>query len=229
MILWLVYLAILSFFLGFHINNFFYADDFFHPAYVSFVKNPLKTLWHYYLGDAFWRPLTIFSDYLSLKLFDQNPAGWHLIDLVLLSIDAILLAILARSIFEKATLGFENTGSKRALIFSSALCGMIFLLHPISLLTGAWTACRADVLGGVFALISLIITIKGVLKKKPLAFVFAGVFSILAYLCKESYFFLPLLAPFLAVFSGEKLKEKSWLGVWIFLSYAIAFSFYIYV
>ncbi len=227
LILWLVYLAILSIFLGFQVNNFFYADDFLHIAYFRFISSPLKTLWHYSLGKAFWRPLTILSDFLSYKLFKQNPAGWHFFDLVLLSIDAILLAILAKSIFEKATLGFENTGSKRALIFSSALCGMIFLLHPISLLTGAWTACRADVLGGIFALISLIITIKGVLKKKLWAFVFAGVFSILAYLCKESYFFLPLLAPFLAVFSGEKLKEKSWLGVWIFLSYAIAFSFYI--
>jgi len=79
------------------------------------------------------------SDLFAFKLFAQNPAGWHLLDLLLLSVDAFLLSVFCYQVLKKDKP--EEAGAGRDLIFASAFCGMIFLLHPLSLLTGAWTAC----------------------------------------------------------------------------------------
>jgi len=217
----MVELAVATFFLGFQLNNFFYADDIFHLAYVRFTTAPFKTLWHYYLGEAFWRPFTILSDLLAFKLFTQNPAGWHLIDLLLLSLDAFLLSVLCYQVLKKNKP--EEAGADRDLIFASAFCGMIFILHPVALITGAWTACRADVLGGVFALLSLLLLAREIKKEKISirSLALAQPLAIFAYFCKESYFFLPLLAPALVIFSPGRRK------VLVFLSFALGFLVYL--
>lgn len=126
--------------------DFFNYDD---PAYFSENYRVLQgltldnILWAFRTTDvSSWYPLTWLSFMLDVSLFGKGPAGPHLVNLILHTINTLLVFLLLR----------RMTGSA----WRSALVAGLFAIHPLHVESVAWIAERKDVLSTFFGLLSLI-------------------------------------------------------------------------
>ncbi|HEV2209260.1 MAG TPA: hypothetical protein VG167_10830 [Verrucomicrobiae bacterium] len=119
------------------------------PAYVS--ENPAVlaglsfggVVWaftHTVTGN--WHPVTMLSHMLDCSLFGTNPAGHHVTNLLLHTMNAVLLFLLLQ----------RSTGA----VWRSALVAALFGLHPLHVESVAWVAERKDVLSGFFFFLTLL-------------------------------------------------------------------------
>ncbi|HEY5497636.1 MAG TPA: glycosyltransferase family 39 protein, partial [Syntrophales bacterium] len=87
-----------------------------------------------------WHPLTWISHMLDVQIFGLNPAGHHLVNVILHIINSLLLLFLLR----------RMTGA----LWPSALAAALFALHPLHVESVAWAAERKDVLSTFFWLLT---------------------------------------------------------------------------
>ncbi len=88
-----------------------------------------------------WHPLTWLSYMLDINIYGPNAGGFHLTNVVLHTISAILLFLLLRRL----------TGAELPSAFVAAL----FAVHPLHVESVAWVAERKDVLSGLFWMLTL--------------------------------------------------------------------------
>ena len=89
-----------------------------------------------------WHPLTTISHMLDCQLFGLDPAGHHLVNVLLHTAAALLLFSVLRNI----------TGA----FWRSAFVAAVFAIHPLRAESVAWIAERKDVLSGVFFMLTLV-------------------------------------------------------------------------
>jgi tetratricopeptide (TPR) repeat protein len=87
-----------------------------------------------------WHPLTLLSHMLDWSLFGANPAGHHLVSL-LMHIGAVIFLFLFLN---------KTTGN----LWPSAFAAALFALHPLRVESVAWAAERKDVLSMFFGMAS---------------------------------------------------------------------------
>jgi Tfp pilus assembly protein PilF len=126
-------------------NAFLNYDD---PDYVTQNYYVLQGLsWHNLAwaftttAEANWHPLTWISHMADVQLFGLHATGHHLVNLLLHTLNVVLLFLLLRF----------ATGS----IFSSAAVAALFALCPLNVETVAWIAERKSLLCTEFFLLSL--------------------------------------------------------------------------
>jgi protein O-mannosyl-transferase len=85
---------------------------------------------------ANWHPLTWLSHALDYQLFALNPAGHHLVSLLIHALNAVLLFLLLRWITQR--------------MGPSLLVAALFALHPINVESVAWVAERKNLLSTFF-------------------------------------------------------------------------------
>src|SRR5882724_3686968 len=95
-------------------------------------------MWH----ASNWHPLTWLSHMADCELFRQNPAGHHLVNVLLHAFNAVLLFVL----FRRLTAG----------LWPAAFIAALFAWHPLHVESVAWVAERKDVLSTFFALLALL-------------------------------------------------------------------------
>ncbi|HXG10776.1 MAG TPA: tetratricopeptide repeat protein [Gemmataceae bacterium] len=126
-------------------NDFIKMDD---PDYVTdnvrvhtgLTAENLRWAWTTFFA-ANWHPLTWMSLQLDAELFDLNPAGYHLTNLVWHTATvALLFGVL-----------YRMTGT----VGRSALVAGLFAVHPQHVESVAWVAERKDVLSGFFWVLTL--------------------------------------------------------------------------
>lgn len=135
---WLVYLPVADF-------DFVNLDD---PAYVAenpYVQTGLNTTniaWAARTTHlANWHPLTWLSLMADAELFGTDPGVFHLGNLSLHTINALLLyAVL-----------WQMTGA----VWSSACVAALFAIHPLHVESVAWISERKDVLSTLFGLVAM--------------------------------------------------------------------------
>ncbi|HXP36027.1 MAG TPA: tetratricopeptide repeat protein [Chthoniobacterales bacterium] len=88
-----------------------------------------------------WHPLTTISHMLDCQLFGLNPAGHHLINVLLHTAAVLLLFSVLRAM----------TGA----LWRSAFVAAVFAIHPLRAESVAWIAERKDVLSGLFVMLTL--------------------------------------------------------------------------
>ena len=88
-----------------------------------------------------WHPLTWLSHALDFQLFGLNPAGPHVVNLLLHTLNVLLLFW----VLLRAT-GFAGR---------SAIVAALFALHPINVQSVAWVAERKNLLSMLFFLLAL--------------------------------------------------------------------------
>ena len=91
-------------------------------------------------------PLTFLSYQINFAIGGLNPLGYHLINLLLHIINALLVMMIARRITGLPWAGFA--------------CALLFALHPINTEAVAWISARKDVLSAVFGLGSLLLWLR---------------------------------------------------------------------
>jgi tetratricopeptide (TPR) repeat protein len=90
---------------------------------------------------ANWHPLTWLSHMLDCELFGLNPAGHHLIGLLLHMAAAVVL--------------FRALARMTRAIWAGAFAAALFALHPLHVESVAWVAERKDVLSTLFWMLTI--------------------------------------------------------------------------
>src|ERR1700736_308501 len=89
-----------------------------------------------------WHPLTTVSHMLDCEWFGLDPAGHHLVNVLLHTITALLL--------------FTALNAMTNAMWPSAFVAAVFAIHPLRVESVAWISERKDVLSGVFFMLTLI-------------------------------------------------------------------------
>lgn len=101
-------------------------------------------------------PMTLLSHAVDLKVWGPEPAGHHLTNVVLHSLNAVWVMFLALVFLRKSPGPLaENTsvmGAKPEELCAALLAALLFALHPMRAESVAWVADRKDLLAAGFAL-----------------------------------------------------------------------------
>lgn len=91
--------------------------------------------------ESNWHPLTWISHALDISLFHLNPAGHHAVNILLHTLNALLLFFVLRD------------ATKRD--WESSLVAALFAVHPVNVESVAWASERKNVLSMFFLLLAL--------------------------------------------------------------------------
>ena len=157
---------------------------FFQNLLTPFFSFPTNPQLHY------WRPTTLLSYALELRLWGVSPWGFHLTNILLHTANTLLLYLLLKR--------FRPEG---ALPWTASL---LFLLHPAHGENIAWISGRTDLLAFLFLALSLLFRLEYEERKRGLSL--SLLFFALALLSKEAaLLFLPLL---FLLFPSKGLKNR---------------------
>jgi tetratricopeptide (TPR) repeat protein len=148
------------------------------------------------LGQAmpFYRPLTSFSYWLDANIWGLNPAGFHLVNILLHFFNGLLVLLI-----------FVKLGIRRPLAFFGAL---LFSAFPIHFENVSWISGRPDLLAFFFAALSVYCFIQYRAHRGRLLLAASSLFYLFALLSKESAIFLILLF-FLCLYQTEKILKNA--------------------
>ena len=107
----------------------------------------------FYFGP--YMPVTWVSYALDYCLWETDPFGYHLTNLLLHAADASLFYLLAMRILTLAMPALSDR-SRTGLHLSAAFAALFFAVHPLRVESVAWATERRDVLSGLFFLLTLL-------------------------------------------------------------------------
>ncbi len=145
-------------------NGFVNWDD---PAHV--YENPnIRTVdsnsfkWMFSFQETIWAPLTRLSHILNYAVWELDPMGHHLTNIVLHGLNAFLVVLVVVRLMESfkySDLYVEQSNTEfdsgRAII-TGAVAGIFFGIHPLHVESVAWITERKDVLSAFFFLLSIL-------------------------------------------------------------------------
>lgn len=142
-----------------------------------------------YMG--WWMPLTWISFALDYQLWELNPLGYHLTNILLHAANAGLVVLIAHKIIpflENRTI--TGTGSI-SLYLVPLLAGLLWGIHPLRVESVVWVTERKDVLSGFFTFLAIFFYLRRGFSEK------AHLLSVLYnrnYLLTLIFFLLAMLA-----------------------------------
>jgi tetratricopeptide (TPR) repeat protein len=198
------------------------ANGFVHDDHDQIINNPwithvqylpsilFSSVWSFQEDPQalsnYYRPVMYLIYMIEYYLFNLNPWGWHLVNILLHSANSIVVFLLLSrlSILSKSPGNREPGGNALPAIVFPLLAALLFATHPINSETVAWVACVPELSFTLFYLLALYFYItsrdKGkqtVSKGKDTTFspssLLSVVFFFLATLSKETALTFPLL------------------------------------
>jgi tetratricopeptide (TPR) repeat protein len=127
----------------------------------------------------FYRPLVSLSYWLDFKVWGLNPAAFHLTNILIQAVNAILLFYILIG------LSFHP----RSAFFGAVL----FSVYPLHFENVSWISGRTDLLAFLFAGLAVLFFIRYLKKRDSLSLPVSGAAYFLGLLCKENVIFLPLI------------------------------------
>ena len=209
-------------------NTFVYDDS------VTIVKNNLIKNWknfhtlfsfNYFIlsGELSYRPLVTLSYFIDYSLWEANPGGFHLTNLLLQTANTLLFYVFLKRVTKSNTLAFFST--------------LLFTTHPILTETVNSISYREDLLTALFFLIAFILFLKineKTLPRYKFLLFYAG--SLLSYLLslfsKEMAITLPILLVLFDIFyssSGNPLQTLIKRLKSIYIGYFCITGFYLFI
>src|SRR5207237_8007081 len=101
----------------------------------------------FHLGH--YQPLSWVTFALDYLVWGMNPLGYHLTNLLLHSVNAVLFYFLARRLL---SLAYSLSAGSEELALRAAACfaALFFAIHPLRVESVAWATQRRDALSGFF-------------------------------------------------------------------------------
>jgi protein O-mannosyl-transferase len=128
---------------------------------------------------ANWVPLTLISHMLDCQLYQLDPGGHHLTNVLLHTASAIILLLVLR----------RMTGA----FWPSAFVAAVFAFHPLHVESVAWVSERKDVLSGLFFMLTLWAYCRYFLKPSIPRYLLVVLFFMLGLMSKPMLVTLPLI------------------------------------
>ncbi|NHI94397.1 MAG: hypothetical protein EAX96_18030 [Candidatus Lokiarchaeota archaeon] len=157
-----------------YFNGFFISDELTMIHWQQTQKN-------FFLDFTliYYRPIPMFIIGLFYSIFGLNPIPYHLLTVLMNSVNTILFLIISRKLFKNKLIGYFAT---IIFIIFYGICFEVLL----------WIAVYFDLFFIFFALLSLFFFIRYYQeeKNKILNFLIAGLLINIAYICKETALFI---------------------------------------
>lgn len=102
-----------------------------------------------------YQPLSWMTFALDYLLWGMNPTGYHLTNLLLHTLNAVIFYFLAFRLLGLTFPKLLEEGEK-SLYISAAFAGLLFAVHPLRVESVAWATERRDVLSGLFYLLTIL-------------------------------------------------------------------------
>ncbi len=182
------------------INSFFLSDDF-HLIYSVKINGPFgiwsNSLW------PFFRPLISLSFFVDYKLWGLNPAGYHITNIFIHSLNAFLVSIIVLFLMKKE---YSYAGAGNLAFFS----GLLFLIMPCHTEAVSWISGRCDVIATFLFLLSFC-SYLSYKKYNKLQYLLASLlFFVLALFSKESVIIYPLVILSFELYSYIEKENKDY-------------------
>jgi protein O-mannosyl-transferase len=104
-------------------------------------------------------PVTWLTLGLNYVLGGMNPWGYHLVNILIHAVNAVLFFYLARRLLAAAA-GDELPAS--AHLWAATFASLVFAVHPLRVESVAWITERRDVVSGMFFLLSVLLYLRAV-------------------------------------------------------------------
>jgi Flp pilus assembly protein TadD len=143
---------------------------------------------------VYFRPLTALTYWLDGFLWQGNPGGFHLTNLLLHAVASILVLRVARCLLPIGP--------------GPLLAGLLFAVHPVHVEAVAWVQGRVDLLSAVGVLLAVLLGVAGAETGGPrrfLCWTASALAFLLALLAKEVAVVAPLLTA--VVLAGRRRQE----------------------
>ena len=162
-----------------------------NPHYRGFSAENLRWMFTA-LHAGHYMPVTWLSCALDYELWDMDPRGYHLTNLLLHCLNAVLVFHLMAALLRRTAAG--ATGG--AWVGLAAAAGaLLFAVHPLRVESVAWATERRDVLSSFFFLACILLYLRaaedGPARRRWLALSVAA--CILSLLCKATGASLPVV------------------------------------
>ena len=156
------------------------------------LSNIKRFFFHSYV--RLYLPITMLSYMLDYQLWQLEPFGYHVTNLLLHILNVILAFLLLNLLLKNRIASF--------------LCALIFALHPVQIESVAWVSGRKTLLSSLFFFLSFISYVKYKDRKKSLLYLFSIVLFSLALLSKPSVVVLPILLISYDYFYSSRISKK---------------------
>ncbi|SNB45204.1 tetratricopeptide repeat protein [Geobacter sp. DSM 9736] len=178
-------------------NGFVSYDDFLYitqnpEIQKGFSFDSIKWAFSISSHKSVWHPLTWLSLMLDYQLFGFNAAFYHLENLALHLLNALLLFFILNRTTEKT--------------FPSFLVAMLFAIHPINVESVAWVAERKNLLSCFFGMAAILSYVEYVRKRNIAWYILVTLFFILSLLAKPMLVTLPFLLLLLDVWPLNRME-----------------------
>jgi len=191
------------------INGGFIWDDDTFLTDNSIMAQPdaLKRFWVTTEAPDYF-PLVSTSLWLQRLIWDLNPMGYHIFNIVLHAFNAVMLwLILCKLRFRGAW-----------------LAAVIFAVHPVHVESVAWITEIKNLQSTFFFMLSLICYLNFTNSQKKQWYLFSGIFFFMALLSKTSVVMLPLILLLYHWWSDGSLRKKQLINTIPFFVFSAIFS-----
>ncbi|MDZ4771849.1 MAG: tetratricopeptide repeat protein [Planctomycetota bacterium] len=169
-----------------------------NPHYRGLGLEQLKWMFTtFHLGP--YQPLSWMTLGLDWLVWGMDATGYHLTNVVIHSVAAALVTLLAMRLFESRTV---PTSANKAHYFGVAV-GLVWALHPLRVEAVSWVTERREVLSGAFLFATLLVSLRG---GRWWSF---GLLALCAMLAKGTTVVLAPLLILMDVFVSRELKPRA--------------------
>lgn len=174
-------------------GGFVWDDDIYlthHPP----ITDPLGLLkiWFDPASSISPYPMVFTTYWIEYRLWGFAPEGYHLVNLALHAMNALLVSLILRR------LGFP----------AARLAALIFAVHPMSVESVAWLTERKDVLSGLFHLLAIHSWIRHLEDSRKKSYALTLACFVLAMLSKTTTCTFPLIAVFVALWKSPTIAAS---------------------
>ncbi len=173
--------------------------------------------WMFSFQDTLWVPVTRLSHALIYSVWELDPFGHHLANVILHSLNAFLVVIIVAGIMGivqvKRDSAISDNGKVliRSILITAGVTGLLFGIHPLRVESVAWVTERKDVLSIFFVLLSLLHYVKYLKDsgsgKRTCYYVLALVFFLMAFMSKPIAVVLPLILVLIDIYPFERITS----------------------
>jgi tetratricopeptide (TPR) repeat protein len=176
-----------------------------NTAYRGLGWSQLAWMWTTFTMGMY-RPLTWMTYGADYVLWGMNPFGYHLVGLLLHSVNAAIVYVLVLALLERASP--ETRGRDRlGLAVGAGVAALLFALHPLRAEPVAWVSGRADLLAATFLLLTVVAYLRSseTLGGRRWWLVWALVFYALSLAAKPAALGLPLILIVLDIYPLRRI------------------------
>ncbi|MCP4213790.1 MAG: hypothetical protein GY765_03990, partial [bacterium] len=141
----------------------------------------------------YWRPMTLFTFFVDYTLWELDPFGYHLFNVLLNACICVFVFFIFYYFTEKRTPSF--------------FIACLFALHPSHVEAVTWVSGRTDLLSAFFIFPATLFFLLWLKKQKNRYYVFSICFFLLALLSKENAVLFPLVA--VGLFLLTRVDQKT--------------------